>query len=668
VKARDGRRGAAEGPWPFVETHSDLLPAEREWLHTNGAGAYSMSTIAMMHTRRHHGAFIAALAPPLGRHVIVSHAETNVTVDDDRRRVYRLATHQFPNVAPTPGYRLLQSFSQDPLPRWVFRLGAHTLERTMCLARGRNALIISYTWRGRSPARISIRPLMPLRPVEGLMVEHGAMNQVVLLRGGSVEVQPISELPPIAFKHDGVFMGSPDWWRRFEYLEDRRLGNAFQEDMWTPGVFELGLEPGRTAHLVIAVGALPGESPVDLQAEVREALLAQDPGPSRAPRVRQMFVAAEQFCADAVKHPVILAGYPWHAVYTRDLVLSLVGLHLVRGRMDLARRALDTVLSELRFGLLPETLLTAGKKRAKPVPDATLWLFEVAREVRLRLPADDPLLKEQLYPALVRAFLRVRSRRKRFVWLTAEGLVANGAASVALTWMDAHVGPELVTPRRGVAIEMQALWTRGAETLAGLAREYGHERLADLAERTMLRARAAFRARFWCHETDYPYDVVSEARDTDEAWADPSVRPNALIALAVDPELFDPTQTRAILDRVQSDLLTPRGIRSLSPSDNRYIGFFSGTTEEREFSYHQGSAWAHLLGFYVRASLRFSPDDSDLPGELRALVEGAAEGNQLLGQVAQLSDGESPYRSRGCPAQAASVAEVLRALVVDLRL
>ncbi len=668
MKSREGKRGTPEGPWPFIETHSDLLPAEREWLHTNGAGAYSMSTIAMMHTRRHHGAFIAALAPPLGRHVILSHAETNVTVDDDRRRVYRLATHQFPNVAPTPGYRLLQSFAQDPVPRWVFRLGAHTLERTMCLARGRNAMIIGYTWRGRVPARVSMRPLMPLRPVAGLMVEHGAMNQVVLLRGGSVEVQPISELPPIAFRHDGVFMGSPDWWRRFECFEDRRLGNAFQEDMWTPGVFELVLEPNRTAYLLTAVGSLPAESPADLQAEAREALLAQDPGPSRVPRVRQMFVAAEQFCADAVAHPVILAGYPWHAVYTRDLLLSVVGLHLVRGRMDLARRALSTVLSTLHVGLLPETLLSVGKKRPKPVPDATLWLFEVARELRLRLPATDPLLKDQLYPALVRAFLRVRSRRKRFVWLTSEGLVANGAPSVAVTWMDAHVGPELVTPRRGVAIELQALWTKGAETLAGLAREYGHERLADLAERTMQRARAAFRARFWCHETDYPYDVVSEARDTAEAWADASVRPNALIALAVDPELFDASQTRAILDRVQSDLLTPRGIRSLSPSDNRYIGFFSGTSEEREFSYHQGSAWPHLLGFYVRASLRFSPHDQELPAELRALVEGAAESNLLLGQVAQLTDGESPYRSRGCPAQAASVAEVLRALVVDLHL
>lgn len=661
------KRHAPEAPWPFVETHADLEPAEREWLHTNGAGAYSMSTIAMMHTRRHHGAFIAALEPPLGRHVIMSHAETNLTVEDDRR-TYRLATHQFPNVAPTPGYRLLQSFAQDPLPRWVFRLGAHTLERTMCIARGRNVLIIGYTWRGKTPARLLVRPLMPLRPVDKLMVENGAMNQVVLMRGGAVEIQPVSAIPSINFKHDGVFMGSPDWWRRFEYLEDRRLGNAFQEDMWTPGVFELTLEPNRTAYLVTAVGPQPSESAADLQAEVREALLAEDPGPSRSPRVRQMFVAAEQYCADAVKHPVILAGYPWHSVYTRDLVLSIVGLHLVRGRIDLARRALATVLADVRFGLLPETLLAVGKKRAKPLPDATLWLFEVARELRERLPANDPLLRDQLYPVLVRAFLRIRSRRKRFVWLSADGLVANGSSTVSLTWMDAHVGAELVTPRRGLAVELQALWSKGAETLAGLAREYGHDRLADLAELTMHRARAAFRARFWCHETDYPYDVVSEARDTAEAWADPSIRPNALIALAVDPALFDENQTRALLDRVQNELLTPKGIRSLSPNESRYVGNFSGTVEERELAYHQGSSWAFLLGFYVRAALREAPDDEDLRDDLRQLLERAIDGNLVLGQVAQLTDGESPYRGRGAPAQATSVAEVLRALVSDLKL
>jgi predicted glycogen debranching enzyme len=234
--------------------------------------------------------------------------------------------------------------------------------------------------------------------------------------------------------------------------------------------------------------------------------------------------------------------------------------------------------------------------------------------------------------------------------------------------MDAHVGPEPVTPRRGVPVELQALWSKGSETLAGLAREYGHDKLAALAESSMHAARAAFRARFWCHETDYPYDAVSEASETAEAWADASIRPNALVALAIDPELFDAWQARAILDRVRTDLLTPRGVRSLAPADQRYIGHFSGSSEERELAYHQGSAWTYLLGCYVRASLRFAPEDSELPAELRALVEGALEKNALLGQLSQLADGDFPFKPRGCPAQAASVAEVLRALALDLRL
>jgi predicted glycogen debranching enzyme len=267
---------------------------------------------------------------------------------------------------------------------------------------------------------------------------------------------------------------------------------------------------------------------------------------------------------------------------------------------------------------------------------------------------------------LVRAFLRFRSPRRHYVWLSADGLIVNGHEGVALTWMDAHLGAVLVTPRAGLAVEQQALWVQAATTVGRLARRYGQLRLAELAERHAETARESFRARFWCDETDYPYDCISEARDSAEAWADASIRPNALIALAIAPELFQHWQAEAIVERVRSDLLTPRGIRSLSPSDPRYIGQFAGKPEEREVAYHRGTAWTHLLGFYVRAALRLAPDDMDVHYDLRGLVEQAVDDGVLLGQVAQLADADAPYRPRGCPAQATSVAELLRALVVDL--
>ncbi|HYO93590.1 MAG TPA: amylo-alpha-1,6-glucosidase [Polyangiaceae bacterium] len=666
MKVRPGSdwRASRDGLWTLVETNGELAPAEREWIHTNGAGAYAMSTIAVMHTRRAHGVFVAALPPPLGRHVIISHAETQVMPESERKS-YRLSTHQFPSVAPTPGYRQLTSFAIDPIPRWVFRLGQHTLERTVCLVRGKNALITSYTWYGKTPARLQVRPLMPLRPVEKLVQEHGGMMQVVSLKPGAVEMRPVPSLPPIVFGHEGVFMGSPDWWRRFEYLADRSDGIEFQEDIWTPGVFEMVLEPGRTAHLVAAVGALPEGAPAALVEQTREVILAQDPGESRPASVRVLSVAAEQFCLDAAEQPAIIAGYPGHAVLLREWVMSLPGLHVARGRYDLLARSLETLLPALRGGLLPERLPRKGEPRGKPVPDATLWLFELGSVLEKQLGAEHALLR-RLYPTFVRAFLRVQAKRKRFIWLTPEGLVATRAVGTALTWMDAHVGPTLVTPRQGLAVEHQALWACGCELLARLSGAYGIASIAERASEQASRVRSAFRAHFWSDETDYAFDCISEARDTAEAWSDPSIHPNALIALAVAPSLFEAWQAESIIERVRAELLTPRGVRSLSPSDPRYIGQFAGSPVERELAYHRGTVWTHLLGFYARASLRLAPDDMDVYYDLRGLLEHAADDGALLAQVGQLADGDAPHRVRGAPAQATSVAELLRALALDL--
>lgn len=665
MKKQPAWLGSRDGAWPSVEVSGAIERAEAEWLHTNGAGAYSMSTIALMHTRRHHGALVAALPPPLGRHVIVSHADLTLTVEGERRQ-YRLATHQFPDVAPTPGYRNLLSFAQDPIPRWVFRTGSGTLERTLCLVRGENAVIMGYTWTGVGAARISLRPLMPLRPVDSLMHEHGGMEQLVALRPGAVELRPVERLPPIYFAHDGVFMGGPDWWRRFEYLADRGEHAEFQEDMWTPGVFELPLEPGRTSYLVTSVGKLMDRPPAELVMEACEAISREALGGSRPAAVRLLSVAAEQFCLDAAKPPMIIAGYPWHAPYTRDFLLALPGLTLARGRVDLAARALPTLLASQHAGFLPEFLAPTGETRPKPLPDATLWLYEVARLILPELGAEHAPLKKQLYNALVRSFARLRGGLRRWGWLSADGLLVNGAENVALTWMDAHVGPEPVTPRRGIAIEQQALFTQATGTLASLAEGEGNMKLAEVCREAGIKARAAFRARFWCHETDFPYDCVSESRDAQDAWVDASIRPNALIALAVDPSLFEEWQARAIVARVKSELLTPRGIRSLSPHDPRYVSQFAGSLSEKELAYHQGTAWTHLLGFYVRAAIRVSPEDEELREELRQVIEGALDGSVILGQIAQLADGDMPHRARGCPAQATSVAELIRALVVDL--
>lgn len=646
-------------PWPKVQTGGELEPASVEWLHTNGAGAYAMSTVALMHTRRFHGLFVAALDPPLERHVVISHAETTVRVG---KRSYGLATHQFPDIAPTPGYRLLESFAQDPLPRWVFRLGERELERTVCLVRGENALVARYVWRGKQPARVTIRPLMPLRPIHDLRHEHGGFQQKVAMRRGEVSMQPVSQFPEVVFRHSGVFTGSPDWWRRFEYSEDMRRNVHYQEDMWTPGTFELELEPDVPNYLVVSVGAALLGSPEARFNEAEAALSALDPGPAHSNVVRALCASAEQFRAVSCSRPAVIGGYPWLGVSARDALIALPGLFLCQGLVDDAKAVLRTLVELRRDGLLLASMPDSANTDPEVSVDASLWLFEAVRELAEELEPGDSFLRDVLYPVLVEIFERVARTSQELVWITNEGLLATRSESTGLTWMDSRTRVRPVTPRWGLAVELQALWYRALLTLSQQAAGFGDwalsERTRELADAVQL----AFRARFWCPESGYPYDCIDEVTGK----ADDAVRPNALLALSLAPTLFDTWQARAILQRVKDKLLTPLGIRSLDPDHPDYIGYYEGGMESRQAAYHQGVAWVFLLGSYARAALHLDKEDFELQMDLRELIEGAASAGLVLGQVAQVASGDPPQRLGGSPAQAWSVAELLRVLWQDL--
>jgi predicted glycogen debranching enzyme len=624
-----------------------------------------MSTVAMRHTRRYHGILVAALDPPVDRYVIVSHTETNVTVGD---RSYRLAVQQSPDAAPTPGYRYLETFDQDPIPRWTYRLGKGRLERTLCLVRGKNAMIASYTWMGREPAHLHLRPLMPMRRIHTLTREHGGMVQRVRLQPGLVDVQPLSNLPHVLFGHGGVFLGSPDWYRRLEYPEDKLRRGEAEEDLWTPGFFELPLPQGETQYVVVAVGELPEGNPRDLVAETVRVLRASDPGDERPEAVRALSIAADQFCADACDVPAIIAGYPWLTALSRDQLVALPGVYLARGKSAEAKRVLSALVDAMHDDLVPRRIRDSGRSDFALSADASLWLFEAVRLLVSVVGIDDVVVGQTLYPALVRIFRRVQDPRHSVLWLDVDGLVASGDDEVALTWLDASTGDTLATPRRGLTVELQALWSKGCETLAHLARAYRDEPLANEAAEACRRTRKSFAHRFWCEKTRYPYDCLRTPEGNDDEVADASIRPNALVALDVDPDSFERWQAVAIIERVRKRLLTVRGVRSLDPNEPGYRGEYEGSLEERRLAYHQGLGWTHLLGAFARASLRLTPDDFDLQEEMRVRIDEARIGGSVLGQVSQFSDGEFPYLPGGCPAQATSVGELLRTLVWDLGL
>lgn len=655
----------SDGPWPAVRVDGELERAEAEWLSANNLGAYSMSTVALMHTRRQHGLLVSHLAEDFRRHVVLSHLEMTLEVAG---RSHKLSTHQFPNMAPTLGYRSLESFTQDPLPRWVYRFPSGTIERTVSLVHDRQAVIIALTWSGKESARLSLRPLMPMRPADDLSQEHGGMLQKVTLKPGEVEVQPLAHLPPVVFGHSGVFMGYPDWWRKFEYLDDRGLYVDFQEDMWSPGVFEFELEPRQTRYLTVAVGASPDGDPSALVLEAAQRRLSTDPayrplgteesGDEISAEVRALSVAAENFVfGDGA---AIIAGYPWLDAWSRDTLLALPGIYLVRGEAERATRSIRHLLRNLSEGFL-SSRTTAPETERRPCVDASLWLFPIG-QATANQAREDAEFTEELYETYKRIFFRIMGGPRSIAWLTPEGLLVNGA-EFPLTWMDATFEGRAYTPRQGLAVELQALWFRACEILSKEAEVRGDAQLAEQASACAQNVREAFSRTFWCHETRYPFDCSSERRDSAEAWADPSVRPNALTALSIAPELFEPWQASEIVARVEDRLLTTRGIRTLEPRSPAYIGHAGDTVEERKRASHQGAVWPHLWLFYVRSKLREDPSSATA---LRERICRSLESVGALGHVSQMCDGDEPHRAWGIPAYAMATGMLLETLAWDL--
>ncbi|MCL2825091.1 MAG: 4-alpha-glucanotransferase, partial [Polyangiaceae bacterium] len=375
---------------------------------------------------------------------------------------------------------------------------------------------------------------------------------------------------------------------------------------------------------------------------------------------------ADLFRADLCPKPAIIAGYPWFEIWGRHTLVAMPGLYFATGRVQQAKSVLSTLLSMIQSGRIPNRLPDDGLPAEYHAADASLLLFEIAKPLTELLPADDDFPRVVLLPALRDVFESHLSGSPDDVYVTADGLLAAGHPGTSLTWMDARIGDRPVTSRWGLPIELQALWSKGCGNLAWLANRFGNTELAVRAENARDKARQSFRRTFWCDETDYPYDVVSAGGESENRWVDASIRPNALLALAIDPDLFTPGQACKIIEKVERELLTKMGIRSLSPGDPAYLGKYSGGIVDRDRAYHQGASWPSLLSSLSKASRAVYPDDAERRARMRETLVAVLSKQTALGQLPEVADGDYPNRPDGCIAFATSVAGILRALVEDM--
>jgi predicted glycogen debranching enzyme len=605
--------------------------ASREWLVADGVGGYAMGTVAGLRTRRYHGLLAVAVDGPANRMLGLA-ALDPVVVSGDAR--FRLATDEWGSGTVDPrGHELLVSFDlADGVPRWRWQIGGIVVEREIAMVHGAPVVAIVHRLVAADrPVRLELTPLCTWRSVHG--ERHADGPPAIDVTAGGFVFEG-------AYRVDGLgWNGGGSWYRDVRAREEAARGLSDREDLWAAGTFVAELEPGGCHEVVASATSFNGLAPMASvivgAARRRAGELVRRAGATDQTE-KLLVLAADQFAITTAGRPTAVAGYPWFGEWSRDLMTSYEGLYLATGRYDEGREALRTSAATVSEGMLANTADT-GSLEYNTV-DGTLWFVHAAGR-HVTVTGDDDLGAE-LAPTFAQIVRHhVDGTRYGIRVDPSDGLLAQGAEGIALTWMDARIDGVPVTPRVGKPVEVNALWLRVLDVVPGF------ESLRDTAASSFVR-------RFVRPDGGGLFDVVDGPGGDDS-----SVRPNQLLAVSLPNGPLGTDAAEAVVDVCRRSLLTPLGLRSLAPDDPRYRPYHRGGPAERDAAYHQGTVWPWLIGPYVDAA-RTAGVSTD--GMLDGLEAHLADWG--VGSVSETTDGASPHLATGCPFQAWSVAELLRAL------
>lgn len=682
------------------------VASRREWIETNGLGGYASATIAGLNSRRYHGLLVAALRPPTERVVLLSKLEEVLIVGDAR---FELSTNLYqPEVVSPQGFQLQIGFRLDPFPIFTYRAGACEIEKRVLMAHGHNTTVVRYLCRAPRgvEARLELRPLVAFRDYHSLAHESSDLFTCAKISEGLLRVgKRVGDDLALFLSHGAQSLSVENlWYRNFEYTQERERGFDYYEDLFNPCLLVYQLNGETTCDLIASTepcDARDASTYEDLERKRRlsasltpDASLMHDasltPSLSVAPassitlaatgetrrkgaaevgevagdaeRERVEFLqslksAADQFIVRRGNNlSTVIAGYHWFTDWGRDTMISLPGLALATNRFAEAREILLAFAANLNQGLIPNRFPDEGVQPEYNTADATLWFVNAIGEY-LRRTQDEKFVRENLYEPLLE-IVRWHERGTHYdIRMTRDSLLRAGNASVQLTWMDAKIGDYVVTPRTGKPVEIQALWYNALRTVEQIASRLGDEPARNHCRAIADAARDSFDALFWNETARCLYDCIG-----DEGYRDASVRPNQIFAVSLPYAITTGARARSVVECVERELLTPYGLRSLSPNHPNYRARYEGDAYSRDTAYHQGTVWAWLIGHFITAYLRThdrSPQSiAKSRGWLRNFRTHLREAG--VGQISEIFDGDAPHTPRGCIAQAWSVAEILR--------
>jgi predicted glycogen debranching enzyme len=674
-------------PWSGGDDRSlekNLPLITREWLVTNGLGGYASGTISGVMTRRYHGLLVAALPAPHGRTMMLNHLSEQLRLPDGQT-IWLGGDERVGGALELHGAQYLREFRlQAGLPYWTYAIDGFVFERSLVLPYRQNTVHVTYRLlEGSGTLRLKVRPAVHFRYHDSPVNEALRQPYSVHAVNERYELKGPPELPSLRMRMRGTHPAFTVEGRELQhvlYRVEESRGYQFTGNLWSPGYFRVDLSTADPATLVASteswdtVDALSPESARDAEGDRRTRLLCAADGAAHDGLAAELALAADQFIitpagrveeaarAHALGDEVrtVIAGYHWFTDWGRDTMISLEGLTLVTGREVEAGYILRTFAHYVRDGLIPNMFPEGEKEGLYHTADATLWFFHAMDRYLAR--TGDRLTLGHLLPTML-DIIRHHAAGTRFgIGLDErDGLLRQGADGYQLTWMDAKVDDWVVTPRRGKAVEINALWYNALKLAAGWMREEptggAYDVTVEQVERWAEQVRASFNARFWYDPGGYLYDLVDG-----EHGDDPACRPNQLLAFSLAHPVLDESRWASVLRVVTDRLLTPVGLRSLAPDHPDYKERYDGDLRARDAAYHQGTVWAWLIGPYVDAWLRVHPGQT---AAARALLTGfdAHLSEACLGSISEIFDAGEPFTPRGCIAQAWSVAEVLRCLV-----
>jgi predicted glycogen debranching enzyme len=660
------------------------VAAKREWLVTNGIGGFASGTIANVLTRRYHGLLMAALQPPLGRTLLLAKLDETAEYDGvypDSGRFYPLFTNHWEDgTVEGNGHHHLNRFHlEGATPVWTYACANALLEKRVWMQPGANTTYVQYRLaRATGPLSLSIKAIVNHRDYHGTTIMNDwqpEFDNVSIPGGNGLRIRLFEGATPLYLFSDRAAISSQFDWYEDLYLsvEERRGQRDVSEDHIYAAHMKITLQPGETFAVVASTDPLPkmdSEAAYTGRRDYEAALLDRARsvhGAALPEPIERLVLAADQF---VVSRPTaadpdgksIIAGYHWFSDWGRDTMIALPGLTLTTGRPEVAAGVLRTYARFVDQGMLPNRFPDAGETPEYNTVDATLWYF-VALNEYVSATGDTTLLRE-LYPVLVDIIAHHwRGTRYQIHEDAADSLLYAGEPGVQLTWMDVKIDDWVVTPRTGKPVEINALWYNALRIMADFAARLGEDPAAYVAAAD--RVQNGF-GRFWNAEMGYCYDVVDgppigddPATGDEPAVNDLSLRPNQLLAVSLPYSPLPPEQARSVVDACARHLLTAHGLRTLSPDDKAYIGKYGGDRRQRDEAYHQGTAWAWLIGPFVAAHLRVYQDKAAARAYLEPLLHHLVDHG--VGSVSEIFEGDAPFAPRGCIAQAWSVAEVLRA-------